>query len=73
MSTHRLRVVADRRSALLTHPSDSVNPDTFSDGGSGHQNQVMRWKSLVLYRILYGNRVMKVQRRNNLVVGSVGS
>ena len=35
MSTYLLKVVADRRSALLTHPSDSVNPDTFSDGGSG--------------------------------------
>ena len=35
MSTYRLRVVADQRSALLTHPSDSVNADTFSDGGSG--------------------------------------
>ena len=39
MSTYRLRVVADRRSVLLTHPSDSVNPDTFSDGGSGQERR----------------------------------
>ena len=32
---------------------------------------VLRCKSLVRYRIMYGNRVMKVvQRRNNFVVGS---
>ena len=35
MSTYRLRVLAGRRGALLTHPSDSVNLDTFDDGGSG--------------------------------------
>ena len=31
---------------------------------------VSRCESLVLYRIMYGNRVMEVQRRNNFVVGS---
>ena len=35
----RTRILAGRRDALhgkvLTHPSDSVNPDTFGDGGSG--------------------------------------
>ena len=35
MSTYRLRVLADRRGALLTHPSGSVNLDTFDDGGTG--------------------------------------
>ena len=40
MSTYRLRVVADRRSALLTHPSDSVNPDTLSDGGSAKDGEL---------------------------------
>ena len=35
MSTYRLRVLADQRSALLTHPSDSVTMDTFGDDGSG--------------------------------------
>ena len=29
-----------------------------------------RCESLVLYRIMYGNRAMEVQRRNNFVVGS---
>ena len=31
---------------------------------------MLRCESLVLYRIMYGCRVMKVQRRNNFVVGS---
>ena len=31
---------------------------------------VLRCESLVLYRIMYGNGVMEVQLRNNLVVGS---
>ena len=31
---------------------------------------LLRCESLVLYRIMYGNRAMKVQRRNNFVVGS---
>ena len=31
MSTYRLTILAGRRGALLTHPSDSVNPDTFDD------------------------------------------
>ena len=31
---------------------------------------VLRCESLVLYRIMYGNRVMKVQQRYNFVVGS---
>ena len=31
---------------------------------------VSRCESLVLYRIMYGNRAMKVQPRNNFVVGS---
>ena len=35
MSTCRLRVLAGRRDALFTHHSDSVNPDTFGDRGSG--------------------------------------
>ena len=30
---------------------------------------VLRCESLVLYRIMYGNRVMKVQGSNNFVVG----
>ena len=29
-----------------------------------------RCESLVLYRIVYGNRVMEVQRRNHFVVGT---
>ena len=35
MSTYRSRVLAGRRGALLTHPSDSVSLDTFDDVGSG--------------------------------------
>ena len=35
MSTCRLRVQACRKSALLTHPSDSVKLDTFGDVDSG--------------------------------------
>ena len=35
MSTCRLKVLADIRGVLLTHPSDSLNPDMFGDGGSG--------------------------------------
>ena len=31
---------------------------------------MLRCESLVIYRIMYGNRVMDVQRRNNFVVGS---
>ena len=31
---------------------------------------MLRCESLVLYRIMYGNKVMKVQGRNSLVVGS---
>ena len=34
MSTYHLRVLAGRRGAILNHPSDSVNSDTFDDGGS---------------------------------------
>ena len=33
--TYRSRVLAGPRGALPTHPSDSVNLDTFDDGGSG--------------------------------------
>ena len=35
MATYRLRVLASRWGALLTRPSDSINPSTFGDGGSG--------------------------------------
>ena len=35
MSTCHSRVLAGRGDVLLTHPSDSVNPDTFGDSGSG--------------------------------------
>ena len=31
---------------------------------------MLRYESLVLYRIMYGNRVKEVQRRNTFVVGS---
>ena len=31
MPTHHLRVLPGRRGALLTHPSDSVNPDMIGD------------------------------------------
>ena len=34
MSTCRLRVLAGGRGELLTHPRDSMNPDTFGDGDS---------------------------------------
>ena len=34
------------------------------------QGILLRCDSLVLYRIMDGNRVVKVQRRNNFVVGS---
>ena len=37
MSMCRVRVLAGQRGALLTHPGDSVNPDTFGDGGSGQE------------------------------------
>ena len=33
--TCRLRVLEDRRGALHTYPSNSLNSDTFGDGGSG--------------------------------------
>ena len=36
----------------------------------GQQYNVLGCESLVLYRIMYGNSVMEVQRRNNCVVGS---
>ena len=39
MSTYYLRVLAGRTDALLTHPSDSVNPDTFGDDGSGQERR----------------------------------
>ena len=32
---------------------------------------MLKCESLVLYRIMYGNRVMEEQRRNNFVVGSL--
>ena len=35
MSTYRLRLLSDRRGALLTHPSNSVDSDTFGDDSSG--------------------------------------
>ena len=35
MPTCRVRVLAGRRGTLLTNPYDSVNPNTFGDGGSG--------------------------------------
>ena len=35
MSTYRLRVLAGQRDALLIQSNDSVNLDTFDDGGSG--------------------------------------
>ena len=39
MLTYRLRVLAGPRGALLTHPSDSVNPDMFNGGGSGQRRR----------------------------------
>ena len=35
MPTYRLRVLAGRKGALLIHLSNSMNLDTFDDGGSG--------------------------------------
>ena len=33
------RVLAGRRGALLTHSKESVNPDTFGNGGSGRRRR----------------------------------
>ena len=35
MSIYHVRVVEGRRGALITHPSDSMNPDAFDDDDSG--------------------------------------
>ena len=35
ISTYRLRVLADRRNAILTHSRDCVNPNWCGDGSSG--------------------------------------
>ena len=35
MSTYSLRVLVGRSGALVTHPSDRMNLDTFDDGDSG--------------------------------------
>ena len=52
-------------SKLFVHQSNQGGKLSKRLGGN-----ISRCELLVLYRIMYGNRAMKVQRRANFVVGS---
>ena len=54
MLTYRLRVLAGRRGALLTHPSDSVNLDTFDDDGTGQGRRAVQDIHYLLYTNEWG-------------------
>ena len=56
---------------LILHVISCKRFDIFPSDWGMPRRSMLRCESLVLYRMMYGNWVMEVQRRNNFVVGSL--